>query len=104
VLKRVLLPTNDAYSDAEVLARFQALLTNNTKAICFSSPPYLTGIRLPEKMLCQWAASIGRISIIDGAHGPGMLNLNFHDIGCDFYAGSGHKWQCGPRRRPTRKR
>jgi isopenicillin-N epimerase len=96
VLKRVLLPTNDAYSDAEVLARFQALLTNNTKAICFSSPPYLTGIRLPEKMLCQWAASIGRISIIDGAHGPGMLNLNFHDIGCDFYAGSGHKWQCGP--------
>ena len=25
-----------------------------------------------------------------------MLDLNFHDIGCDFYAGSGHKWQCGP--------
>src|SRR5688500_2124200 len=63
VLKRVLLPTNDAYSDAEVLARFQALLTNNTKAICFSSPPYLTGIRLPEKALCMWAASIGRMSI-----------------------------------------
>lgn len=96
VLKRINLPTNDVYSDAELIARFQALLTNNTKAICFSSPPYLTGIRLPEKALCAWAASIGRMSIIDGAHGPGMLNLNFHDIGCDFYAGSGHKWQCGP--------
>lgn len=95
-LKRVNLPTNDAYSDAEVLARFQALLTNNTKAIMFSSPPFLTGIRLPEKLLCQWAASKGLISIIDGAHGIGMLNLNFHDIGCDFYAGAGHKWQCGP--------
>ncbi len=96
VLKRVNLPTNDAYSDAEVLARFAALLTNKTKAICFSSPPFLTGVRLNEKMLCQWAASQGLVSIVDGAHGPGMLNLNFHDMGCDFYAGAGHKWQCGP--------
>jgi isopenicillin-N epimerase len=95
-IRRVNLPTGDSYSDAEVLARFQALLTNNTKAIMFSSPPFLTGVRLPEKLLCQWAASQGLISIIDGAHGPGMLNLNFHDIGCDFYAGAGHKWQCGP--------
>ena len=96
IIRRVNLPTGDAYSDAEVLTRFQALRTNNTKAIMFSSPPFLTGVRLPEKLLCQWAASQGLISIIDGAHGPGMLNLNFHDIGCDFYAGAGHKWQCGP--------
>lgn len=96
VLRRINLPTNDAYSDAAVLARFQAAVTNKTRAICFSSPPYLTGIRLNEKQLCLWAASQGYISIVDGAHGPGMLNLNFHDMGVDFYAGSGHKWQCGP--------
>jgi isopenicillin-N epimerase len=96
VLRRVNLPTGDYYSDAEVLNRFQALRTNKTKAIVFSSPPYLTGIRLPEKQLCQWAASQGLVSVIDGAHGPGMLALNMHDIGCDFYAGAGHKWQCGP--------
>lgn len=96
IIKRINLPTNDAYSDAAVLARFEALVTNNTKAIMFSSPLFLTGVRLPEKLLCQWAASRGLISIVDGAQGPGMLNLNFHDMGCDFYAGSGHKWQCGP--------
>jgi selenocysteine lyase/cysteine desulfurase len=96
IIRRMNLPTNDAYSDAEVLARFAALRTNNTKAIMFSSPPFLTGVRLPEKLLCQWAAQNGLISIIDGAHGIGMLALNFHDIGCDFYAGAGHKWQCGP--------
>ena len=39
VLKRVLLPTNDAYSDALVLARMQALLTSKTRAVVFSSPP-----------------------------------------------------------------
>lgn len=96
ILRRVNLPTNDYMNDAEVLARFQAAVTPNTRAICFSSPPYLTGIRLNEKQLCAWAASQGFISIIDGAHTVGMINLNFHDMGVDFFAGSGHKWQCGP--------
>lgn len=96
VIKRANIPTCDAYSDAEMIARLTALYTPQTKAIMFSSPPYLTGIRMPEKALCQWAAQNGVISIIDGAHGIGMLALNFHDMGVDFYAGAGHKWQCGP--------
>jgi len=96
VLKRMNLPTNDAYSDATVLARFQALVTGKTKAIVFSSPPYLTGIRLPEKMLAMWAAANGIWSVQDGAHIPGMIAFNMHDSGVDFFAGAGHKWQCGP--------
>jgi len=48
--------------------RFQALVTGKTKAIVFSSPPYLTGIRLPEKMLAMWAAANGIWSVQDGAH------------------------------------
>jgi selenocysteine lyase/cysteine desulfurase len=27
-----------------------------------------------------------------------MFNQDFDDMGCDFYSGSGHKWQCGPGR------
>jgi isopenicillin-N epimerase len=96
IIRRVNLPTGDYYSDAEVLARFQALARSSTALVSFSSPSWLTGIRLPEKFLCLWAAANGFASIIDGAQGPGMLALNLHDIGCDFYAGSGHKWQCGP--------
>ena len=96
VIKTVNLPTNDAYSDQEVLDRFAAQLTGNTKAILFSSPIYLTGARLPAKALCLWAAQNGVISIVDGAHLPGMVALNLHDMGCDFFSGAGHKWQCGP--------
>ncbi len=96
VVKTVKLPTNDAYSDQEVMDRFAAQLTANTKAILFSSPIYLTGARLPAKDLCLWAAANGVISIVDGAHLPGMVTLNLHDMGCDFFSGSGHKWQCGP--------
>jgi isopenicillin-N epimerase len=25
-----------------------------------------------------------------------MIELDFRNTGCDFYAASGHKWQCGP--------
>ncbi len=96
VIKTVNIPTNDAYGDQEILARFQAQLTNKTKAILFSSPIYLTGARLPEKELCLWAAAHNVISIVDGAHLPGMCAINLHEMGCDFFSGAGHKWQCGP--------
>jgi isopenicillin-N epimerase len=96
VVKTVNLPTNDAYSDLEILDRFAAELTPNTKAVLFSSPIYLTGARLPEKELCRWAAANNIISIVDGAHLPGMCSINLHDMGCDFFSGAGHKWQCGP--------
>ena len=66
------------------------------KLIVFSHITYKTGTRLPAKKICEIANSYGIPTLIDGAHAPGMLNLDFHDIGCDFYAGSGHKWQCGP--------
>jgi selenocysteine lyase/cysteine desulfurase len=96
VLRRAGIPTSDVYSDALMLARFQALRTPATKAIVFSSPIYLTGIRLPEKALALWAASQGIQSLCDGAHLPGMIAFDMHDSGLDFFAGSGHKWQCGP--------
>ena len=95
-IKTVNIPTNDAYSDQEVIRRFKAQLTNKTRAILFDSPIYLTGARLPEQDLCQWAARKGVISIVDGAHQPGMNVMNLHAMGCDFFSGAGHKWQCGP--------
>jgi selenocysteine lyase/cysteine desulfurase len=42
------------------------------------------------------AVPYGIPTLIDGAHAIGMIDLDFHEIDCDFYAGSGHKWQCGP--------
>jgi selenocysteine lyase/cysteine desulfurase len=96
VVKPVLIPTGDAYSDREVLRRFDAQLTSRTRAVLFSSPLYLTGTRLQERDLCLWAASKGILSIVDAAHQPGMLAMNLHEMGCDFLSGAGHKWQCGP--------
>jgi selenocysteine lyase/cysteine desulfurase len=73
------------------------MITPMTRLIVFSHVTYKTGTRLPAKRICQEVAVPNRIpTLIDGAHTPGMIDLDFHDINCDFYAASGHKWQCGP--------
>jgi isopenicillin-N epimerase len=96
IIKRALLPVGADAQPGDFLAAFAAQLTSKTKAICFSHIPYLSGMLLPAKALCAWASANNLISIIDGAHVPGMMNVDFHDMGVDLYAGSGHKWQCGP--------
>lgn len=83
-------------SEDEFVDLFESNINSNTKLIVFSHVTYKTGARLPAKKICQMAQNYGVPTLVDGAHTPGMLNLDFHDIGCDFYACSGHKWQCGP--------
>lgn len=70
---------------------------DRVKLLCFSHITYTTGICLPAKRICKEVAIPNGIpTLVDGAHASGMLDLDFHDIDCDFYTASGHKWQCGP--------
>jgi len=96
ILKEVEIPVMDLKNKGQVIEAFKKQITEKTKAITFSHIPYKTGVRLPAKEICHLARDNGLISIVDGAHCTGMIQLDFHDMGCDFYAASGHKWQCGP--------
>ena len=96
VLTEVEIPVLDLEEGGQIVEAFKKQITPRTKAILFSHIPYKSGVRLPAKALCMLAKEHGLISIVDGAHCTGMIELNFNDIGCDFYAASGHKWQCGP--------
>ncbi|QIZ77143.1 aminotransferase class V-fold PLP-dependent enzyme [Ferrimonas lipolytica] len=70
---------------------------DRVKLITFSHITYKTGTTLPAKRICNEVAVPNQIpTLVDGAHGIGMLDLDFHDMDCDFYVGAGHKWQCGP--------
>jgi isopenicillin-N epimerase len=96
VLTEVDIPVLDLESPDQIVQAFKRKITGRTKALLFSHIPYKTGVRLPAKALCRLARDSGLISIVDGAHCPGMIELDFTAMGCDFYAASGHKWQCGP--------
>ena len=48
-----------------------------------SSPAIL----FPVKALTELCHQYGVWILIDGAHGPGQLNLNLDELNADFYAG-----------------
>jgi len=94
-VKDLALPS-PARSRQEIIDLFESAITPRTRAMCFCHINYTTGLRMPVRELCELARSNNIITIIDGAHSVGMIDFDLHDLGCDFYAGSGHKWLCGP--------
>lgn len=79
------------------LDRLKKLVTNKTKVIAVPHVTCTTGQVLPIKEICAFAKTKGIRTLIDGAHGVGMLNLDVKDLDCDMYASCGHKWMLGPK-------
>jgi selenocysteine lyase/cysteine desulfurase len=52
---------------------------------------------LPVKEIAALARGRNIISLVDGAHAIGQLPLDMHEIGCDYYATSPHKWLYAPK-------
>jgi selenocysteine lyase/cysteine desulfurase len=96
VVKMVALP-KPVTSPAQVLNLFNDAITPRTKVMFFSHISTMTGAVLPAKELSALARSKGILSAVDGAHVPGMMPLNVHDIGCDMYSASPHKWLQAPK-------
>ncbi len=84
-------------SAAEIVERFEKAITPKTRLIFFSHITTSTGVILPAKEICALARSRGILSHIDGAHAIGQIPLDMHDIGCDFYGTSPHKWLMAPK-------
>jgi len=51
---------------------------------------------MPVKEIAQIARQRGVISVIDGAHAPGMIPIDLNSIDADFYAANCHKWMMAP--------
>lgn len=96
ILKKITLP-KPVPNAATVLNLFNDAITPKTRVIFFSHITTVTGVVLPAKELCALARSKGVLSAVDGAHVTGMMKLNVHDLGCDMYTSSPHKWLQAPK-------
>lgn len=91
VVRFVEIPPDPA-SPAEVVDRVAAALTDRTRVLFFSHITSPTGLILPAAELCVLARSRGIVSVVDGAHAPGMIPVDLKRIGADLYGANCHKW------------
>jgi selenocysteine lyase/cysteine desulfurase len=96
VVKKVALP-KPVPNAAAVLNLVNDAITPRTRVLFFSHITTATGVVLPAKELCALARSKGILSAVDGAHVVGMMALNLHELGCDMYSSSPHKWLQAPK-------
>ncbi len=84
-------------TEADLMAPFEAAINSNTKVLAFSHVSNQTGTTLPGKKLTELAHAHGAQCLVDGAQTFGYMDIDLHDMGCDFYTSSGQKWILGPR-------
>jgi len=94
-LREVKIPTSPK-NVSEVTDALISAIGPRTRVLSFSSVLTTTGLVLPAKEICRVARAKGVITVVDGAHHHGQIPLNIHEIGCDFMAGSPHKWMFAP--------
>jgi cysteine desulfurase/selenocysteine lyase len=73
------------------LEAFGSLLNDRTKIISVAHVSNALGTVLPVKRIVEMAHERGIPVMVDGAQSAPHLPIDVQDIGCDFYAFSGHK-------------
>jgi len=70
---------------------FHRLLGPRTKLVATTHVSNVTGTVAPVKEIAQAAHAVGALVLFDGAQGIVHAQVDVQDLGCDFYAFSGHK-------------
>jgi len=79
-----------------IAERLEHEIGARTRLVCVSHASWCTGLRLPIVEIAEVAHRRGAAVLVDGAQGPGHLDVDVKALGCDFYALSGQKWLMGP--------
>ncbi len=74
-----------------LLEDFKRLLSGRTKVVAINHVANSLGTINPVKEICRLAHEHGAVVLIDGAQSAVHLPIDVQDVGCDFYAVSGHK-------------
>jgi cysteine desulfurase/selenocysteine lyase len=86
-------PINDA--GELLLDQYEALFNHRTRFVSIAHVSNALGSINPVKRMIAFAHARGVPVLVDGAQAAPHLAVDVQDLGCDFYAFSGHKL-CGP--------
>lgn len=92
-LKLVELPQPGVPGSPEaIVGRYAGAITPRTKVLLVPHLRATDGTVMPVRELCALARSNGIFTLVDGALGPGHVDLRLAELGCDAYATAFHRW------------
>ncbi len=81
----------------EIVEVYRRAITEKTRVISMCHVVNTNGMILPVKGVSEMARERGILVAVDGAQAPGQIDVDLHDLGCDYYAASAHKWLLSPK-------
>jgi selenocysteine lyase/cysteine desulfurase len=96
-VNRVSTPHGPMATPEALMEPILSVLTSRTRVLAFSHVSNVSGTALPARELCRAARERGVLTLVDGAQTFGALSLDLHEMGCDFFTSSSHKWFVGPK-------
>lgn len=84
-------------SKEQIIEEFWKGYNSNTKVVFLNHMSSATALIFPVKEICDKAQQLGLITIVDGAHVPGHIDLNLSELNPDYYTGTLHKWMLAPK-------
>ena len=84
-------------SKEQIIEEFWKGYNSNTKVVFLNQMSSATALIFPVKEICDKAQQLGLITIVDGAHVPGHIDLDIAELNPDYYTGTLHKWMLAPK-------
>jgi isopenicillin-N epimerase len=84
-------------SSQQFIENFWRGVNAHTRVIFLSHITSPTALIFPVTEICRRARQAGILTVIDGAHAPGQIDLNLAELDPDLYTGACHKWLMAPK-------
>jgi len=84
-------------SPEQIVESILSHVSRRTRLVLLDHVTCLAGFILPVARLVHELDRRGIDAVIDGAHAPGMVQLNLTSLDAAYYVGNCHKWLCAPK-------